>query len=74
MKKLTILACALCLILGTLLLTSSKPGPAAGTPTIRKTVGGFGSNLTVYEYKSSEGYTYVIVQGNGETGPVSVFR
>ena len=42
-------------------------------PTLTRTSDGFGSNLSVYEYKASDGNLYVIVQGNGETGPVSVF-
>jgi hypothetical protein len=75
MRKLAIACFTVCLLaFATIFLTSSKPGPAAGTPTLKKTAGGFGSNLNVYEYKSSEGYTYIIVQGNGDTGPVSVFR
>lgn len=75
MKKLIIaLACAMFLVLTSLALTSFKPSPASSTPTLKKTAGGLGSEITVYEYRSSEGYTYIIVQGNGQAGPVSTFR
>jgi len=59
----------MCIVLGGLVLTSSKPVPAPATPTMKKTAGGFGSNVTVYEYRSSEGYLYIIVQGNGALDP-----
>lgn len=74
MKKTIIAACvSLAIGLGCFfLLTASHP--PSGKPTITKTAGGFGSNFAVYEYRSSEGYVYVIVQSNGQYGPVSVFR
>ena len=53
---------------------TSLTTPSPTKPTMTRTYGGLGSNLNVYEYRSSEGYVYIIVQGNGEAGPVSVFR
>jgi hypothetical protein len=58
------------LAFGSILLTSLTTPQSK--PTLTRTSGGFGSNLSVYEYKASDGSIYVIVQGNGGTGPVAV--
>lgn len=51
---------------------TSLTTPSGSKPTMTRTYGGLGSNLSVYEYRASDGVLYVIVQGNGETGPVSI--